>query len=652
MENKASNQNQEHDPQPSKLAQKMIEMKKAIGRPSFLHQKDKKVKNMTSDSFFSVSNTNITSRAIFAQQRNTSITHRLSEKENHDSNLLDTFKEETKCRSFRRNNIELKYEYPYGSLSRKMTANKTFNTSSFNPGQNKQFIMPRIEEVSPKISNSNHQHMNSQIGIESKSQITKNTSGKNHYSILPTSFQKQIIVKNPPVLKTMNEKCQRESFRDSKLLSKNPKSNFKFQNVQKIHKKEMDPEITEKQANRDKVWENKQMIPKVFENEFKYKLSRLFERNSDRNKQKVIKSSNKRGQENDLEPRLIPSSDHCTNEGVSIDNSFKLAPPSEVLIGCLQETPNCKILETLTDAGTSQIKENLILFVTAETNKGTTRETNEDRISIVLNISYHNDEKFNYFSVYDGHAGAACSEYLKENLHRLVSNDSSLFENFDFRMKHHFRDLDNVFLKQCDLTKETAGSCAISVLTYKNNIYVANTGDCRAFMSTNMGKYVVPLSIDHKPEFESEKERIFRNGGYLYCTSTQIFRENEQKVMNGPIRVFPGRLTTSRSFGDIEAKNEKYGGLSGVLIVEPETFCYNSDNTDFVVIGSDGLYEQLSNEEISKFVWEKLNSSKRNNQTFTQQLANQITEDLIYFSMESQSMDNISAVILFFRSCI
>jgi len=32
----------------------------------------------------------------------------------------------------------------------------------------------------------------------------------------------------------------------------------------------------------------------------------------------------------------------------------------------------------------------------------------------------------------------------------------------------------------------------------------------------------------------------------------------------------PGRLSVSRTFGDIEAKLSLYGGLPGVIIAEPE----------------------------------------------------------------------------------
>jgi len=66
-----------------------------------------------------------------------------------------------------------------------------------------------------------------------------------------------------------------------------------------------------------------------------------------------------------------------------------------------------------------------------------------------------------------------------------------------------------------------------------------------------------------------------------------------------PFRILPGRLSVSRAFGDIEAKNPKFGGNPGVLIAKPEitTLKINKDH-DFIVLGSDGIYDKLSNDEI------------------------------------------------------
>ena len=49
-----------------------------------------------------------------------------------------------------------------------------------------------------------------------------------------------------------------------------------------------------------------------------------------------------------------------------------------------------------------------------------------------------------------------------------------------------------------------------------DNIYIANVGDSRAIISSNLGKIVSSLSKDHKPEEDSEKRRITFAGGKVY----------------------------------------------------------------------------------------------------------------------------------------
>lgn len=39
---------------------------------------------------------------------------------------------------------------------------------------------------------------------------------------------------------------------------------------------------------------------------------------------------------------------------------------------------------------------------------------------------------------------------------------------------------------------------------------------------------------------------------------------------DNPCRVLPGRLSVSRTIGDLEAKDEKYGGNRNVVVAEPE----------------------------------------------------------------------------------
>lgn len=54
----------------------------------------------------------------------------------------------------------------------------------------------------------------------------------------------------------------------------------------------------------------------------------------------------------------------------------------------------------------------------------------------------------------------------------------------------------------------------------------------------------------------------------------------------GPSRVFPGRLSVSRSFGDVEAKLAHLGGSQGVIVATPDIISFKIDSeVDFLILG-------------------------------------------------------------------
>ncbi len=72
----------------------------------------------------------------------------------------------------------------------------------------------------------------------------------------------------------------------------------------------------------------------------------------------------------------------------------------------------------------------------------------------------------------------------------------------------------------------------------------------------------------------------------------------------GPHRVFPGRLSVSRTFGDMEAKNVKYEGNPNVVIAEPDIRSFQiRNNHDYIFIGCDGIFDKLNNKDIVHLIW-------------------------------------------------
>lgn len=141
-----------------------------------------------------------------------------------------------------------------------------------------------------------------------------------------------------------------------------------------------------------------------------------------------------------------------------------------------------------------------------------------------------------------------------------------------------------------NIVLDRSGACAIVVLIVDKQIYVANTGDSRGIMSVSDS--ITVMSNDHKPNNEAEKKRIIDEGGRIYQTQTQAKNFNikldgisPDQVLLGPFRVFPGRLSVSRSFGDVEAKLPMFNGNPNILISTPEIKVFDlNSNLEWMIL--------------------------------------------------------------------
>jgi len=156
---------------------------------------------------------------------------------------------------------------------------------------------------------------------------------------------------------------------------------------------------------------------------------------------------------------------------------------------------------------------------------------------------------------------------------------------------------------------DKSGSCAIVVLIVGDLCFVANVGDSRAVLSGDGGKKIFPLSLDHKPSDEIEHKRIVDAGGQIYQTAIPKNLEIDQEY--GPHRVLPGRLSVSRTFGDLEAKIVSLGGNPNVVIAEPDIKAFRvTESHDFIIMGSDGIFDKISNRETIQCMWNSLHDEK------------------------------------------
>ena len=288
------------------------------------------------------------------------------------------------------------------------------------------------------------------------------------------------------------------------------------------------------------------------------------------------------------------------------------------------------------------------------TNHGLVRNYNEDRVSIILNITQQSSKpsetwpKCSFFAVYDGHGGSACADFLKDHLHQYIVKTRHFPYNPKEAILEGFDQAERDFLSRAENSApiDKSGSCAIVVLIVGDICYIANLGDSRAVMSANTGNKIYPLSKDHKPCVEDEVKRIIENGGKIYQSVGQV---NANPVL-GPYRVFPGRLSVSRTFGDIEAKLPAYGGNSKVLISVPDVKAFKiHPEYEFIVIASDGVFDKMSNKEVVQSAWAGI---LENLELGIHQLCGASVENVMRTSLCRRSLDNITVVVIAFDGLV
>ena len=274
---------------------------------------------------------------------------------------------------------------------------------------------------------------------------------------------------------------------------------------------------------------------------------------------------------------------------------------------------------------------------------------NQDTPIVSVNINGVNG--FNIFGVLDGHGsnGHYVSKFLGDYFIKSISNDKDILscENLDKIYQKIKPILINLFLKaDTALTKQGldvsfSGTTCVLVVQLGKKLLCANVGDSRAILIQHNKKLnnipsIFNLSRDFKPDLPEEKKRIYKMGGVV----DQMVDMNGMKA--GPPRVwgrgktFPG-LAMSRSLGDFKGK--EYG-----IISLPEIIEYTLDeNSKYMVISSDGVWEFLSNEnvmEIGNKFYEKNDAVG-----FTKKLV-EISEGL--WEQKDVIVDDITTIVVFF----
>lgn len=262
------------------------------------------------------------------------------------------------------------------------------------------------------------------------------------------------------------------------------------------------------------------------------------------------------------------------------------------------------------------------------------RPTNEDSYAVnIINSCY-------VLAVFDGHGGSDISHFLSKFFLNSLINIITKYtqaEEIKSSVQKYFLEIDRRLFFECVTKGIHSGSTALITIKHQQYLIIINLGDSRCVLFNQRGD-VLFQTIDHKPELQSEINRIQKCGGKVY-------------KINGIPRV-NGNLSLSRAMGDfypfefrskvsVSENKITYTGVNSVISPIPDVFILDlnkipKEDDIHILLACDGLWDIVSSEKVTSFI------SKHPGGT-QQGVINLIDKVL------PQSTDNITCILSTFR---
>ncbi|KAJ4718040.1 Phosphatase 2C family protein [Melia azedarach] len=222
------------------------------------------------------------------------------------------------------------------------------------------------------------------------------------------------------------------------------------------------------------------------------------------------------------------------------------------------------------------------------------------------------------------------SKYCANELHKIIaeewrreSGNDGWHKRWEAALCRAYGRADDA-LKDKSLAPYSVRTTASVVILSACQIIAANCGDSRVVLCR--GKQASPLTVDHKLDREDELARIINGGGRV--------------VDWGCLRV-EGVLSMTRAIGDHDLK-------PWVVSVPEVTFTTRSEDDEFLILASDGLWDVLSNDDVVKLARYELRQRRKElkkDDTSSSPLC-YVAEELLKIVLDALSFDNISIIIV------
>ena len=291
-------------------------------------------------------------------------------------------------------------------------------------------------------------------------------------------------------------------------------------------------------------------------------------------------------------------------------------------------------------------------------------------------VSQGDKKDIDVFGVFDGHGGKEISQFVSNHfteelvINKNVSSDMSLAlketfikmdeimqnpegieeikkyaklskEQDDIQSKNEPQNSQMALFSQFMVQKDPEANdiymrtgctaCVMSIDETNKKLYFANAGDSRVVLCKN--GVAEAKSEDHKPEMDSEKKRIYKADGW---------------ISDGRVK---GNLNLTRGFGDLEYKqNKNLKPEDQMITANPDINVVDfTKDMDFVIIGCDGIWDCLKNQEACDFVNKRL---KENKDIKVSKIIEEMMDSIVATDLYNETgvgCDNMTCIVIVFK---
>ena len=291
-------------------------------------------------------------------------------------------------------------------------------------------------------------------------------------------------------------------------------------------------------------------------------------------------------------------------------------------------------------------------------------------------VSQGDKKDIDVFGVFDGHGGKEISQFVSNHFVQELVDNKNISTDMNLALKETFIKMDEIMTtpdgieeikKYARLSKEQdelqskdqpqdsqmamfsqlipqkdpeandiymrtgCTACVMSIDETNKKLYFANAGDSRVVLCKN--GVAEAKSEDHKPEMESEKKRIYKADGW---------------ISDGRVK---GNLNLTRGFGDLEYKqNKNLKPEDQMITANPDINVVDfTKDLDFVIIGCDGIWDCLTNQEACDFVSKRLKEKKdiEISKIIEEMMDSIVATDL--YNETGVGCDNMTCIVIVFK---